>query len=471
MANSIYRFFNNSKAHPQKIAIADISQGVQTFEDIRIIGARAQEVMNKYKINAGDAVLVAITPSPTLYGTLTGLIGLGVKIIVIEPWLSLSRIDHIIQTTKPKAFLTSTIGKLWGLRSKEIRNIAHWITDKEILRSSYQEFKVKDVADEHPAFIVFSSGTTGLPKGVLRTHGYLEKLYLVLDSLEEETYQTPDLILFPSVALYHLGTGRGSVLIPRRWSQKNINKLIKLCQQFRPETVSASPGFLKKMLKMKKLSEFSFLKRVVIGGALCDCPILQEAFASLPHQKFVHIYGSSEAEPVSLIDAKIAVEESIKRGYFQTLCLGKIIAPVKTKSKDNVLWVSGPNVAGEYIGEQELNRGIKERDESGVLWHCMGDRVNFEGELAFYGGREKQSRLEFEIEQKAYVILGHSKAFLHRTPDQKFILVGEEIKSKWNELKQELPQIDQFIESSIHRDPRHRSRIDRVKSVPKKYRI
>ncbi len=464
--NAIHHFLANADIHPNKMAIADVDEGTWTFGEVAAGAASTQDFLNSIGVSPGDTVLIALPPSPAMVSIVSGCLASGITVLFIEPWMPLQRVSDVVAGFKPKAFIAKGLGRLWGFRSAPIRAIPHWPHPNRILKRHARPVNMLPVEPDHPAFIVFSSGTTGAPKGVIRTHGYLLTMVELLTSGDEAKYKGPDLAVFPNVAMLHLSTGRGAVIAPRKWTKRGLASLIPLLKRHRPETMSSSPAFLAAVTDSGLESEFSCIQRIAIGGALTDVGRMETIIRAFPQARILHIYGGSEAEPVTTIDANEALAKSREKGHFQVLCLGRPIPEIRHQIIDGILWVAGPNVSGLYAGDPSISMGIKMMDADGTLWHNMGDRVIEEDGLLWFRGRANQHIDDFLLEQAVYSHIASSAAFVHRTSDGKRMLYGEKLTSKAAELKSRFSELDDIIQTKIIRDRRHRSRIDRIRSLP-----
>jgi acyl-coenzyme A synthetase/AMP-(fatty) acid ligase len=443
-------------------------EGITEFGQLLDLSAKAQAMFRRCGVGPGVPVVLAAPPGPGLFSAICALLGLGAPIVLVEAWLGIDRIDHVIKSVNPRVFFTGFAGKLWGLRIPSVRRIPYWKTERDIHGQERAEFEIENMEPSAHAVIAFSSGTTGKPRGAIRTQGYVWEMHEILTALERPRHHSgPDLAIFPSVALFHLGTGRGAVLVPSPWKPELLVKIARLPDALQPETLSCGPAFLKTLLRTPG---FNKLRELYVGGALCDRWIFEESFERWKDANITHVYGGSEAEPVALQDARKATRLSTDRGYYQTLSVGQPIDILGYELHTDAIWVSGPNVCPEYIGDPSENIGTKRRDGDGRLWHCMGDRVRSDADGWWYSGRQFQVLEDFELEQSVYTLMQNSAAFVHRRENGELHLLGEQVLLHEGRIRQEFPQIAALHFAKIARDRRHRARIDRKASLPASFR-
>jgi acyl-coenzyme A synthetase/AMP-(fatty) acid ligase len=458
IVNATQLFLEQVKTRPDQMGLWIPRSGATTFAELAGIGASVQKEIRAYGLKPGDNVLLVEMLNPRLYGILVGLMASGIGVVLVEPWMPVSRIDPVIRTIRPKAFITNTFGKLWGSRVKAIRQIPLWLDSSLAKIGRAAELDCVDVDPSQAGIITFTSGTTGMPKGMVRHHGYLAQQYLVLSKAQEaEKFAGPDLCIFANFALSNLASGRGSVIIPSAWKPKHLAQASALKPEWQPETLTCGPAFL---LRIQAGNHFSKLKSIHVGGALTDCAIFEKGFAQWPEAEWHHLYGSTEVEPVAIGDARVAVKKSRERGYFQTLWLGKPISEITADFTPDTVWVTGPHVSPKYLANEEENRRHKRQDEQGRIWHRMGDRVREENGEWWYRGRENQPVEEFDLEQKIYSAVGASTSFV--VPGKKVFTQKASVRAPL--IREQFPEVSGVLSTRIVRDRRHRARIDRVSS-------
>ncbi len=446
-------------------------QSVVSFAEL---GRRAeiyQSALKKLGLQYGDKVLLAEGLQADLYAFVLAALALGIEVAVVEPWMPLDRIEGVVRGLKPRLLLASWLGRFWGLRVPAIRGIPIWksLSQLRALAATGTSLEVVGVEPQHGGLLAFTSGTTGAPKGVARRHQYLLDQHRVLSqALHHDRYSGPELTIFTNFVFANLASQRASVVIPPAWKARHLRWAGELPTALAPQTATLGPAFLQLLLKH---TGYTSLQEVHVGGALTDCEIFEAAFRRFPESDFVHIYGSSEAEPVALMDAREAVQVSRDAGCFQTLALGRPIEMIQSQLEPDTAWVTGPHVCQFYVGQGEgvveENRQNKRRDEQDRVWHKMGDRIAERQGIWWYAGRSAQSEADFQWEQRLAAKLGHSRVFLMRNACGGVVYVDgdtESLQRAWSEIA-EAQDIMELRSCRIQRDRRHRARIDRAQSA------
>lgn len=470
--NCTIRALHRIEQHPEKLALWSARHGVMSFGRFGHLAAMVQSKCADIGLHAGDPVVVMALPSPMLYSTLVALMGFGCPVVFIEPWMPAKHISSALKIIGAKAFFADAFGLLWGLRSAQLRALPriHLVNTADEIRAG--QLSVVPVNPQQPAIISFTSGTTGQPKGVVRTHEYLWSLHEILVKYgQDDQLDGPDLTIFPNLALFHIGTGRGSLLVPQSWSLSALRRMMELDRDLWPQSLSCGPAFLKRLLDYDALPQS--LRHVHVGGALVECELLENAMKLLPRASIKQVYGGTEVEPIAICDARVSVEKSRRKGFTHALNIGFPIDEIRTKwDEQGVLWVSGPNVCSEYLADTRENLLNKQRDDTGILWHCTGDRILSDDEGLWFAGRAAQTFDDFLFEQKLYTKLGHTRAFIHRDLNGFGLVIADDGKIHVQDVVRTLGSQNYPVwDGIITRDRRHRSRIDRAMTWERSLRM
>ncbi len=440
-----------------ELAIWMPQHGEFRFGDIDRMAKAAEATMRSRGIQAGDALLLALDLSPLMYAVIIAIARMGCTMILVEPWMPLARIENAVTSVKPKAFIAQTLGFLWGLRVSAIRKIPIRISRSQLLAGSPKESSVAEVDPLMPLIITFTSGTTGIPKGVVRTHSYLvEQARVMTAKLEMETFRGPDLCIFANFALANLASGRPSLVIPGKWAARDLKELNALPKAKQAQSAVVGPAFFRLLMDSCELPE---LRNVSLGGAQTDNSLLERGFARWPEAKFTHIYGGTEVEPVATGDAREAVKRSRDEGFYQTLYLGQKHPEIQVERRGKEFWVAGPHVCPEYLGDVEASRSHKRRDDQGTLWHRMGDSIAEKDGWYIYQGREHSDLSDFLAEQRLFSALASSEAMLDRNAMGELSVYAKD--PNVATIRGVLPDVKHIYRAEMKRDRRHRARLDR----------
>lgn len=415
--NIVSLFFNKALEHPDQVALVGKNLNIsfkQLDDEVRILAS----MYRQSGINKGDRVLVLIPMSADLYKHLLAIFYIGAIAVFLDAWVGRKRLQQCCELVECKALVGPARFRFLSFFFSSLRKIK--VKLPVVPGKKYDKVCdciIEDSYEEDTALITFTTGSTGIPKAAKRTHGFLKAQFDALIPLLKDRGEQPDMPMLPIVLLLNLGLGKTSVLADtnfRKAKKFNPEVLAKQISETKTESITASPWFILKLAEYRSAHKiFIPLKQIFTGGAPVfpdEATILLDAF---PEAKITIVYGSTEAEPISHVDAeelyKQPTSEVLSRGLFvgkkDSSVEIKIIAyktgPLTINSEEELnaislpagepgeLIVSGPHVLKEYwnnpeaIRENKINTGTS-------IWHRTGDcaRIDTEGNI-FLLGRAK----------------------------------------------------------------------------------
>ncbi|MGW0177679.1 class I adenylate-forming enzyme family protein [Rhodococcus sp. NPDC003322] len=252
--------------------------------------------------------------------------------------------------------------------------------------------------DDATAIVLFTSGTTSAPKGVLLRHrnllSYLFNTVEFASAGEEEAtlVSTPPYhIAGMGAVLSNIYAGRRMVHLPD-FSPQGWLELV------RDEGVTSAmvvPTMLARVVEHLngEPARTPRLASLAYGGARMPQPVLERALAAFPTTGFVNAYGLTETSSTIAVLGPADHREALADPALRTRLssVGRVVpgmeaqiradddATVLPDGATGLLWVRGPQVSGEYMGRGTV------LDENG--WFPTRDRAHLDDGYLYIGGR------------------------------------------------------------------------------------
>ena len=154
-----------------------------TFGDFSRLSNRFANAMRDVGVGGGDRVMVLLGKVPEWHAILTGLLKLGAIAIPCAPQLRSGDLKFRAEHSGSVAMVSGPegIGEVEKMRT-EAPNLKHFVSVGEendgwepfeaLVEGASDDATAEDTLSDEGAFILYTSGTTKNPKGVLHTHGY-----------------------------------------------------------------------------------------------------------------------------------------------------------------------------------------------------------------------------------------------------------------------------------------------------------
>jgi acyl-CoA synthetase (AMP-forming)/AMP-acid ligase II len=383
-------------------------------------------------IARGTRTALMVPPSPDFFAITFALFKIAAVPILIDPGMGIRNLGRCLAEAEPEAFIgirrANIARRLLGWGRKTIGttvNVGKWrlfcTTSSTRLRHPHRVqgvYPIPDVARDEPAAILFTSGSTGIAKGAVYTHGNFAAQVEILKSTYGIESGEIDLCTFPLFALFGPALGMTCVIPdmnPSRPARIDPHKAGAQIRQFRVTNLFGSPAVIRRFAGYQDEAEKTALsrslatvRRVISAGAPASAPAIEKFVELLPKEAQVFTpYGATEALPVSNIGSgEILGETRRQTEQGKGVCVGKPVVGMNVeviRITDEAIpeWddslrlpqgevgefvVRGPVVTRRYHNRPDATKLAKIHDRiTGEVLHRMGD----------VGYRDSQGRLWF----------------------------------------------------------------------------
>ena len=429
--------------------------------------------LHKKGIQPGDRVLILIPMSIELYVALLGTLWIGATVMLVDPSAPL---EKILPRFQPHAFIGSAKAHLLRLKYASLRKCKLYLSTSFTILWHQNMHKCHDsippiAIPEHPALLTFTTGTTGTPKAMARSHQFLLCQHQALAHHMHYEPQDVDLPTLPVFLLHSLAAGATCILADadlKAVGSVNGSKIISQIQQHRVTSLSASPAFFQRLIEDCEKSAITLdgITQIFTGGARVNAKTVQGLQQYFPYAKIHIVYGSTEAEPIAVCPIHDMMDDFIDgEASGKGALVGYPVPEIQVLIQEHEIWVTGAHVNQQYYQDPQSDAQNKVCID-GVIWHRTGDAGYFDsqGRLWLLGriGDDINGDWPLPIEGQAEFLQFVKKAALIQWKNQG-ILVVEAMQnlddSQIAILKNLYPRL--IFMKKIPVDPRHNAKINR----------
>ncbi|MCR5980136.1 amino acid adenylation domain-containing protein [Gordonia jinghuaiqii] len=365
-------------------------------------------------VRAGDTVITHLPKGGDQVVAALGALAVGAAYVPIAPTQPAARRERIVTVATPAAVLTRDTSSWIGCEAN--------VLDITAARGAAPADPV-EVTGDALAYVLFTSGSTGLPKGVQVPHraavatitDLVDRYDLGADdrSLQVSSLEF-DLSVFDIFGLLAVG---GAVVVPGDDEQTKVDDWARLLTEHSVTALNCVPSILGMILDIAPLP--SSLRMVIMGGDKVDVSLLDRVHAQLPDCRVAGLGGTTETAIHSTICESADVPAGMAFVPYGIPLRGVRCRVVDETGRDRPdlvpgeLWIGGAGVADGYRGDPERTADRFVVHE-GQKWYRTGDLARYlpGGFLDFLG------RADHMVKVRGYrVELGEVEAGLLGLPE------------------------------------------------------
>jgi len=315
---SLRQMLEESVQHGDREYLVLGDRRITYAEHLRLVGAAARGLRERFGVRKGDRVAILAENHPEWIVTFWATVSIGGIVAALNGWWTEDEIRHGVELSEPKVIVADS-KRLQRLRGAagDVPVLEIGGNFDELLRTPGEGLPAEVIAEDDPAVILFTSGTTGRPKGAVNTHraicGFVHSNFAVglmrmLQAAEQGGGESnpPAQCSLMTVPLFHLsGLYTGAVMMLAigaktvwRLGRFEPEAVLQLIERERVTNWAGLGSMAPRVLSHPKLEQYdlSSIRNFGSGGAPTSAALQEKMRRAAPNgaQAVGLGYGSSE---------------------------------------------------------------------------------------------------------------------------------------------------------------------------------